>query len=116
MLYNRTDDVPLSIYFDQDFDSTVETDATKITINSGAIVWPNGHPHRKKIAVYDQSGNPCYTEIEKWDAESKKAWLWVKVPEVSAAEDTRINIYYDAAMSDNTDYVGDTGESPAQNV
>jgi len=116
MLYNRTDDVPLSIYFDQDFDSTVEADATKITINSGAIVWPNGHPHRKKIAVYDQSGNPCYTEIEKWDAESKKAWLWVKVPEVSAAEDTRINIYYDAAMSDNTDYVGDTGESPAQNV
>jgi len=73
--------------------------------------------NRKKIAVTLADGvTQCYVEVEKWDAVNKKAWLWVKVPSISATEDTVLYIYYDNNQPDNTAYVGDTGETPAQNV
>ena len=73
--------------------------------------------NRKKIAVTLADGvTQCYVEVEKWDAVAKEAWLWVKVPGISATEDTILYIYYDNTQPDNTDYVGDPGETPAQNV
>ena len=73
--------------------------------------------NHKKIAVTTSDGvTQCYVEVEKWDAVNKEAWLWVKVPNISATEDTILYIYYDNTQPDNTDYVGDTGEVPAQNV
>jgi len=71
----------------------------------------------KKIAVTTSDGvTQCYVEVEKWDATNKEAWLWVKVPSISATEDTVLYIYYDNTQPDNTTYVGDPGETPAQNV
>jgi len=73
--------------------------------------------NRKKIAVTLADGvTQCYVEIEKWDAVNKKAWLWVKVPSISSTSDTILYIYYDNTQPDNTTYVGDPGETPAQNV
>jgi len=45
-----------------------------------------------------------------------EAWLWVKVPSVSSSDDTELYLYYDKDHVDNTNYVGDTGSTPAQNV
>ncbi|RLI53783.1 MAG: hypothetical protein DRP09_14830 [Candidatus Thorarchaeota archaeon] len=71
----------------------------------------------KKIAVTTNDGTTqCYVEIEKWDATNEEAWLWVKVPSISSSEDTVLYFYYDNSQSDNDDYVGNTNESPAQNV
>jgi len=42
--------------------------------------------------------------------------LHIKAPSVSSATDTTLYIYYDSAQSDNTTYVGDTGDAVAQNV
>jgi len=71
----------------------------------------------KKIAVTTNDGTTeCYVEIEKWDAASGQAWLWVKVPSISNTTETDLYLYYDADHADNTDYVGDPNSTPAENV
>jgi len=45
-----------------------------------------------------------------------EAWLWVKVPSIASGADTTIYLYYDSGQSDNTTYVGDTGDAVAQSV
>lgn len=71
----------------------------------------------KKIAVLLSDGvTQCYVEIEKWDAGSEEAWLWVKVPNISHTEDTILYLYYDNTQPDNTTYVGDPNSAPAENV
>jgi hypothetical protein len=73
--------------------------------------------NRKKIAVTTSNGTTeCYVEIEKWDTANEQAWLWVKVPSISASTDTILYIYYDKNESDNTTYVGDIGSTPGNTV
>ncbi|MCP8314889.1 MAG: DUF2341 domain-containing protein [archaeon] len=73
--------------------------------------------NRKKIAVTtSDKTTQCYVEIEKWDTANGKAWLWVKVPSIISTTDTELYFYYDKDHADNTDYVGDIGDVPAQNV
>jgi hypothetical protein len=73
--------------------------------------------NRKKIAVTQSNGTTqCYVEIERWDDASEKAWLWVKVPSISALADTTIYIYYDSTQADNTTYVGDVNDAVSANV
>lgn len=73
--------------------------------------------NRKKIAVTtSDKTTQCYVEIEKWDTSNQQAWLWVKVPNISSTADTDLYLYYDKDQADNTNYVGDTGSIPAQNV
>ena len=73
--------------------------------------------NRKKIAVTLEDGvTECYVEIERWDTTNEKAVLWTKVASISSTDDTVIYLYYDSTASDNTTYVGDTGDSAAQSV
>jgi len=73
--------------------------------------------NRKKIAVTLSDGTTqCYVEIEKWDHANEKAWLWVKVPSILATGGATIYLYYDSTKSDNTSYIGDVTDTPAQNV
>ncbi len=71
---------------------------------------------RKKIAITDSSDNQLYIEIERWDYGNEEANLWVKVPTISSGTSTDLYLYYDATVSGNTSYVGDTGDAAAQNV
>lgn len=71
--------------------------------------------NRKKIAVKTSGGTELYVEIERWDHANEQAWLHVKAPSVLAAGSI-LNFYYDIDQDDNTDYVGDTGDTVAQNV
>jgi hypothetical protein len=73
----------------------------------------------KKIAVTTTvSGieTELYIEIERWDWANEEANLWVRVPTVSSGTNTELFLYYDSDHADNTTYVGDTGDSSAQNV
>ena len=73
--------------------------------------------NRKKIAITTASdGAELFIEIEQWDDANEQAWLWAKVPTIVSGTDTELYLYYDKTHSDNTDYVGDTGDVPAQNV
>jgi hypothetical protein len=56
-----------------------------------------------------------YAEID-YTPSGGEAWLWTKVPIVNSSVDTRLYFYYDNNHVDNTNYVGDTGSVPAQNV
>ena len=77
----------------------------------------NSDDLRKAIAVTTSDGTTqCYVEIEKFDSTNKEAILWVKAPRLDPATDTEFYLYYDAAHSNNTDYVGDQGETAAINV
>lgn len=73
--------------------------------------------NRKKIAIeIGDTGNQCFCEIENWDDANETAQLWVKIPQISASFATILNLYYNSAHADNTTYVGDIGDTPAQNV
>lgn len=72
--------------------------------------------NNKKIAIYTEQGVQRYTEIEDWDWENEKANLWVKIPTVTSGTNTELYLYYDKDHVDNTTYIGDTGDSAAQNV
>ncbi|MCK4830917.1 DUF2341 domain-containing protein, partial [bacterium] len=73
--------------------------------------------NRKKIAITTLNGTTqCYVEIERWDDANEKAELWVKVPSISSVANTVLYLYYDSAQADNTTYVGDTTDTPAQTV
>lgn len=103
----------------------------KVTVNFGASAFsytvPTGFnpgfydavTNNKKIAVTTMvSGveTELYTEIERWDIYSEEAYLWTKVPVISGSEDITLYLYYDSTQSDNTFYIGDTGDLAATNV
>jgi hypothetical protein len=101
-------------------------------INSGTIIWPDGYPTRKKIAIeyigtqehwvdgefksHLSERKQCYVEIENWDQANQEAQLWVKVPHVLSDQPTDLLLYYDSTQNDNTYYVGDTGDWASQQV
>lgn len=74
------------------------------------------YDNTKNITITDSNDNQLYTEIESWDWANEEAWLWAKIPAVSSSIDTTLYLYYDATVSGNTTYVGDTGDAAAQNV
>jgi len=72
---------------------------------------------KNKIAITAGDGtSQLYTEIEYWSSIEKEAVLWTKVSRISSDENSSIYLYYDNEREDNTDYVGETGTQPAQNV
>ncbi|MCK4529511.1 DUF2341 domain-containing protein, partial [candidate division WOR-3 bacterium] len=73
--------------------------------------------NRKKVAITTSDGTTqCYVEIERFDYSNSVAWLWVKAPSVASGATTDFYLYYDNSKSDNTSYIGDTGDTPAQSV
>ena len=81
------------------------------------------YDNRKKIAVTTTiSGieTELYVEIERWDdttaSGNEQAWLWTKVPTLVSGTDTDLYLYYDSNHTTNSGHIGDTGETPAQNV
>jgi hypothetical protein len=84
----------------------------------GNVIWPAAtDPNRKKISVQNSSRNTEYNvEIANWNAATKTASLHAKIPSVLAASDTVLNLLYDSTKADNTDYIGDIGDTPAQAV
>lgn len=72
---------------------------------------------RKKIAVTTSDGlTQCYAEIEKWNATSEEAWIWVRVPSVSDSSDTELFLYFDSEQEENSDFIGDVGDSASMSV
>lgn len=64
----------------------------------------------KKIAITKGDGTTqLYVEIDHWDYENRKAWLWVSREGwvISATINTDLFLYYDNAQPDNTSFVGD---------
>lgn len=76
----------------------------------------NSDANRKKIAVTTDDGlTQCFVEIEDWDETNMQAALHVKVPSISSSADTELYLYF-GGSADNTDWVGDTTDTPAQDV
>ena len=74
---------------------------------------------RKKIAVTDSTGiNQLNVEIEFYDSTTQRGVLWVSNSSfvISSTNETTFFLYYDSTQSDNSSFVGDTGEVVAQNV
>ena len=73
----------------------------------------------KKIAITLSDGiTQIYGEIEAWNDTTEKAVIWVSRSSLtlSSSSDTTIYFYFDSSMPDNTDYIGDVGSTPGQNV
>lgn len=69
-----------------------------------------------KIELYNYPQTECYVEIEKWDSAAREAILWVRIPLISSTENTKFILTWDPAHSNNTNYVGRSGATPAQTV
>ncbi len=74
--------------------------------------------NRKKIKVFKSDhSTQCYAEIELgYDFSAKKMVLHVLCSAVSSSVDEVFYINYDSTFADNTTYIGDTGDIPAQTV
>jgi hypothetical protein len=90
---------------------TGSTDITDVFTELGADA------NRKKIAITTSDEiTQCYVEIELFDFANTDAEFWAKAPSVASGATTELYIYYDSSQADNTTYVGDTGDTPAQSV
>ena len=69
----------------------------------------------RKLAVSTEDGDPCWTEVEFWDAVNETADLWVRIPRVRAERDTVLWILYDGVGPVNG-YIGETGTPAAARV
>ena len=94
------------------------SDSSGITSEDVSVVFNRlgSDANRLKISVTDQNLVECYVEVEKWDHANKEAWLWVCIPSVLSGSDISLSLFFNPNMADNTDYVGDTGSAPAQQV
>jgi hypothetical protein len=75
--------------------------------------------NNKRIAITkDDEITQLYVEIEKWDSTSNSGVLWISKSDwaIASGTDTILYLYYDNNQSDNTDYVGNIGDTAAQNV
>lgn len=74
--------------------------------------------NRKKVKIYKSDYlTQCYAEIESgYDFNNKEVVYHVKAPSVSSTVDEVFYLDYDSTFSDNTTYIGDTGDLPAQTV
>ena len=88
-----------------------------VTSRDNSEVFDDLGANSKKIAVeIGDTGVQCYVEIELWDDTGESAQLHVKIPSYLSTAATILNFYYDSTHADNTTYVGDTGDTPAQAV
>lgn len=71
--------------------------------------------NRKKIIIKDANQNYLYTEIEQW-VDDEEANLWIKVPTISSGTNKDLYLYYNNTQIENTTYIGDIGDTPAQSV
>jgi hypothetical protein len=65
-----------------------------------------------KIAITTSDGiTQLYGEVEKWDATTEDALIWVSKSDwtISSDADEEIYIYYDYSQTDNTSYIGTPG-------
>ncbi len=71
----------------------------------------------KRISFINPSTHEqYYCEIERWDSVNQSAQLWVKLPTVASGINTELYMLYDNNNTDNTNYIGETTSSTAQNV
>lgn len=76
-----------------------------------------GPGNYKKIAITTSDGTTqCPVEIDNWGVDIETADLWAKVPTITSGTNTQLYLYYNGEEEDNTEYVGDTTSSAAQNV
>ncbi len=86
--------------------------------NANAVFTELGSNYKKIAVTESDKTSQLYVEVEQWDATNNKAVLHVSRSgwTISSSVDTVIYLHYDAGTEDNTDYVGDPGDSVAQNV
>lgn len=103
---------------------THTVDVDNFTVTSGSIQYDY---RRKRVAFFadgDQlTGRKCHAEIELFDSVNEKAIYHVWAPEILAAGDTELQLYFDASKSDQDtttlslsevfdDFTGDNGDPP----
>lgn len=108
MIDDSLSDFPVMVYL---------SDSSGINSADVSSVFEELGTNWKKIAVTTDDGTTqCFVEVEKWEPENQQAWLWVKVPAISSTTDTKLFLYFDNTKQNNSDYVGDPGSVPSENV
>jgi len=92
------------------------SDSSGINDYDNTSIFDDLGANSKKLKVVTADGTECYVEIERWDNSGKEAELWVKVPSISATEDTTLYMKWNNSWADNTTYVGDIGSTAAKAV
>lgn len=98
---------------------TTEVTPATILNKKIAVVYPSVQEHWVNdtfISYNHGEKEQLYCEIESWDYKNKSIQIWTKVPKVLNNQPTDILVYYDSTQPDNTQYIGNTNETPAQQV
>ena len=108
----------LTITIDQTkIDETLTNFPVLISLGSTSPIFSElAYATRYKFNVTTVANVDCYVEIESWTDTPDSAILWVRVPSISATQDTILYLNYGSGMADNTSYVGLVGSVPAETV
>jgi len=59
-----------------------------VRLDSSNFIFSQAKTDGSDLRFADPDGTPLNYSIERWDNTNKKAWLWVKVPQVDASSST----------------------------
>lgn len=65
-----------------------------VKLDSSNFDFSHAKSNGEDIRFVSENGLPLSYEIEKWDSSHQEAYIWVKLPSVSAASDTKFYMYY----------------------
>lgn len=106
----RTEDLRIRLTSTADFNGGSTVDFSEFKINSGTIVWSNGHPSEKKLSLQDINGAQYPIGIEKWDLDNKEMLLHTKVPVIASNAITNYRLFYGDSIGNNPEYVSNMHE------
>jgi hypothetical protein len=87
-----------------------------ITSADTSIIFDELGNNSKRISIQNDQGEELPVEVESWSNASNEAYLWVKVPTVSASQDTELTLYYDNWHPNNTNNIFDTASVSASQI
>jgi filamentous hemagglutinin family protein len=76
----------------------VDSDLTNfpilVKLDSSNFNFERAKSNGEDIRFIDSNGAPLSYEIEKWDRQNQKAYIWIKLPSLSSSSDTVFSMYY----------------------
>jgi len=75
-----------------------------------------GTNNKRILFRSDNFEKPFHCEIAQWDVAGTEAYIWVKIPFISATTNNIFYMFYDNSQTDNTEYVYVTGNAYLEEV
>lgn len=93
-------------------------DSGRNGVDTSALVEAAASPEQRANLsfVQEQREKPLFAEVDTWDVDDGEAWIWVKIPSVSANSETSFSLVYDPQGDGNDAHIGGVGSEAGREV